>query len=249
MALVISFLFFSFVFSVEISLCIHITLFIIVAINESYKNGTINNIIPNNKYGILAEIDFIILIFSSILKLKYNWVFPLTFILLIFFLIMYFITKNKKSNNSLVQQENSNYFSSVLKNITNNYENTEDYLDTIDYMSGQEFENLLINELLPNEGYTDINGTSYTGDYGVDIVAYNNNGIKCAIQCKRFNNKVSNKAIQEVVAGKKHYKCEKAIVITNNYYTKSAKELAFDNKVELLDRDDLIKMIKRKEHN
>ena len=51
-------------------------------------------------------------------------------------------------------------------------------------------------------------------------------------------------AIQEIVAGKKHYRCEKAIVITNNYYTKNAEELAFDNKVELLDRDYIIQMIK-----
>jgi hypothetical protein len=124
------------------------------------------------------------------------------------------------------------------------YENIENLLDKIDYMTGQEFENLLIEKLLPLEGYTNINGTAYTGDYGVDIVAEKND-IKCAIQCKRFNNKVSIHAIQEIVAGKKHYRCEKALVITNNYYTKNAKELAFDNKVELLDRDDIISMIKK----
>lgn len=124
----------------------------------------------------------------------------------------------------------------------NIYDKQETLLDKIDYMSGQKFEELLINQLLPNEGYTNISGTPYTGDYGVDIIAYKD-GIKCAIQCKRFNEKVSNGAIQEVAAGKKHYFCEKAIVITNNYYTNNAKELAFDNKVELLDRDDLIRMI------
>lgn len=123
-------------------------------------------------------------------------------------------------------------------------QDTEELLDKIDYMSGQEFEDMLIEVLLPSEGYININGTSYTGDYGVDIVA-ETNGIKCAIQCKRFNSKVSIKAIQEIVAGKKHYRCDKAIVITNNYYTKNAKELAFDNKVELLDRDDIIKMIRK----
>ena len=123
------------------------------------------------------------------------------------------------------------------------YESIEDLLDKIDYMSGQDFEILLINKLLPLNGYVNINGTSYTGDYGVDIIAEKNN-IKCAIQCKRLNSKVSVKAVQEIVAGKKHYKCDKAIVITNNYYTKNAKELACDNKVELLDRDDIIKMLK-----
>jgi len=123
------------------------------------------------------------------------------------------------------------------------YESIEMILDKIDYMSGQEFEEYLINYILPINGYYNISGTSYTGDYGVDIIAYQNN-IKCAIQCKRANSKITNKAIQEIAAGKKHYKCEKAIVISNNYYTSNAQELAFDNKVLLLDRDDLIKMLK-----
>lgn len=126
----------------------------------------------------------------------------------------------------------------------NNFESLETTLDKIDCMSGQEFEDFLINKLLPLEGYTNINGTSYTGDFGVDIIATKKD-IKCAIQCKRFNEKVSIKAIQEIVAGRKHYKCNKAMVITNNYYTKNAKELAYDNKVELLDRDDIIRIIKK----
>lgn len=122
--------------------------------------------------------------------------------------------------------------------------NFEDLLDNIDNMEGVAFENFLINHLLPNEGYANISPTSTTGDYGVDIIATKND-IKCAIQCKRYNNKVSVDAIQEVVAGRKHYRCDKAMVITNNYYTNNAKELAEDNKVEILDRDDLIRMIKR----
>lgn len=111
-------------------------------------------------------------------------------------------------------------------------------------MSGQDFETYLINVILPKDGYTNLQSTNYTGDYGIDIIAYKND-IKCAIQCKRANSKISNKAIQEVVAGRKHYKCDKSIVITNNYYTENAKQLAFDNKVELLDRDYIIRMIKK----
>lgn len=125
----------------------------------------------------------------------------------------------------------------------NNYNEKEELLEKIDYMSGQEFENILINKLLPVDGYEKIEGTKYTGDYGVDIIAYRN-GLKCAIQCKRFKEKVSNKAIQEIVAGRKHYRCDKAIVITNNYYTKNAQVLAEDNNVELINRDDLIILIK-----
>lgn len=111
-------------------------------------------------------------------------------------------------------------------------------------MGGQEFEKILVEKILPIDGYTDLSLTSSTNDYGVDIIAFKDN-IKCAIQCKRANNKVSNRAIQEITAGRKHYKCDKAIVITNNYYTENAKRLAFDNKVEILDRDYIIRLLKK----
>lgn len=185
-------------------------------------------------------ISIIVVIISIILSGIFDsfWVFIIPIIItptLIIPLITFLLRKNKA-------QKYMNVTNEKIKS-KSTYEDRGNLLDKIDDMSGQEFELLLIEKLLPLDGYTNINGTSYTGDYGVDIIAEKNN-IKCAIQCKRFNSKVSVRAIQEIVAGRKHYRCEKAIVITNNYYTKNAKELAFDNKVELLDRDDIIKMIK-----
>ena len=146
--------------------------------------------------------------------------------------------KEKQDANELYNALYSNMFKDNL------YQKNENIIEKIDYMNGQEFEKFLMQEILPKDGYINIQGTNYTGDYGVDIIAFKND-IKCAIQCKRANSKISNSAIQEVATGRKHYKCEKAIVITNNYYTENAKQLAFDNKVELLDRDYLIKMIKK----
>ena len=141
--------------------------------------------------------------------------------------------KAKKDNKGYM----SNYDEKKYKEFNN-------ILDQIDNMSGQEFEDYLINNILPLDGYYNISGTNYSGDYGVDIVA-EKNGIKCAIQCKRFREKINLKAVQEIVAGRKHYRCDKAIVITNNYYSKSAIELAYDNAVELLDRDYIILILKR----
>ncbi len=164
---------------------------------------------------------------------KQVWFWAWIFIIIIIYLIVSAI------KSALKNEENKQ---SIKKDTE--YENRENLLDKIDYMTGQEFEKFLVEILLPLDGYININGTSYTGDYGVDIIA-EKNGIKCAFQCKRFNNKVSNKAIQEIVAGKKHYKCDKAIVITNNYYTKNAKELAEDCRVELLDRDYIIQILKK----
>ena len=108
------------------------------------------------------------------------------------------------------------------------YNNVSESLIKIDQMDGQTFEDILIEEILPANGYSDIKGTVYTGDYGVDIMAFKN-GSKFAIQCKRSNGAVGNSAIQEVVAGMKHYNCTQAMVITNNYYTKNQ----IDNKLKL----------------
>lgn len=154
----------------------------------------------------------------------------------------YLIRKEKADKYRLIRKERIEQRKRELFE-QQKYYNQNEILDKIDFMTGQEFETFLIEKLLPYDGYTNINGTAYSGDYGVDIIA-EKKGLKCAIQCKRFENKVSPRAIQEVVAGRKHYKCDKAIVITNNYYTNNAKQLAYDNKVELLDRDYIIQMIK-----
>ncbi|WP_342590196.1 restriction endonuclease [Clostridium muellerianum] len=68
------------------------------------------------------------------------------------------------------------------------------------------------------------------------------NGVRYGIQAKCYSNIVSNSAIQEVVAGISFYKCDKAIVITNNHFTSSAIELARANEVVLWDRE----MLKQK---
>ena len=64
------------------------------------------------------------------------------------------------------------------------------------------------------------------------------------IQTKSYNTPVGNHAIMEVVAGKNYYKANRCIVITNNIFTKSAKDLAFANGVELWDRKTLLEQVK-----
>jgi HJR/Mrr/RecB family endonuclease len=113
----------------------------------------------------------------------------------------------------------------------NGYENVT--IDDVDLMSGVEFEEF-ISYLFKKKGYT-ANLTPASGDQGIDLVAVKN-GLRIGIQTKCYSNSVSNKAIQEVVAGVAHYKLSKAIVITNNYFTKSAIELALSNDVVLWDR-------------
>lgn len=114
-------------------------------------------------------------------------------------------------------------------------------IDDIDMMNGLEFEDF-ISYLFKQMGYT-VNPTPKSGDQGIDVIVIKNQ-LCIGIQTKRYASSVSNKAIQEVVAGIKHYGLEKAIVITNNYFTKSAVELGLSNDVILWDRNILKEKIK-----
>jgi len=106
-------------------------------------------------------------------------------------------------------------------------------LDDVDMMTGPEFE-LFICELYRRMGYS-VNQTKLSGDQGIDVVAVKN-GVRIGIQAKRYSNAVTNKAVQEVVAGMNHYQLSKAIVVTNSSFTSSAIELAQSNGVVLWDR-------------
>lgn len=106
-------------------------------------------------------------------------------------------------------------------------------IDDVDLMTGLEFEEFIA-KLFIKMGYS-AKTTKGSGDQGIDVIA-EKNGIKFGIQCKCYTNTVSNSAIQEVVAGKQLYNLDKLIVITNNYFTKSAQQLARANNVVLWDR-------------
>ena len=70
-------------------------------------------------------------------------------------------------------------------------------------------------------------------DQGVDVIA-EKNGVRVVLQCKRYSNPVGNKAVQEIVAGRAHQQAHYGAVVTNNSYTRSARELATTNGIWLL---------------
>jgi len=114
-------------------------------------------------------------------------------------------------------------------------------LEHIDVMTGNEFEAYTA-FLLAKHQFEQIKQTKDYGDQGIDVIA-TKNGITYGIQCKRWKKNVGNKAIQEVYAGIGYYSLDQAIVLTNSYYTESAKQLSHKLKVELWDRKTLTKMI------
>ena len=57
--------------------------------------------------------------------------------------------------------------------------------------------------------------------------------MKYGIQCKYYSHPVGNQAIQEAYAGADFYDCDAAMVMTNNTFTRAARELAEKLEVEL----------------
>lgn len=108
-------------------------------------------------------------------------------------------------------------------------------------MDGVMFEDCCL-EHFKKLGYTAL-PTATSGDYGADIVLKKHGEI-IVVQCKRYRGKVGIAAVQEVIGAKGYYKANKAMVITNSYYTPNAIFLAKANEVELWDRDDMVKNFK-----
>ncbi|WP_154497904.1 restriction endonuclease [Helicobacter pylori] len=113
-------------------------------------------------------------------------------------------------------------------------------LQKIDAMNGFEFEEYA-KIFFTSKGF-EVSITQKSGDYGADLIA-KKDGVKWAVQAKRYSHKVSPKAIQEVVSSKAYYACEKACVITNNYFTQAAQKLAQANEVLLIDRDEWVRFL------
>lgn len=111
----------------------------------------------------------------------------------------------------------------------------------VDKMSGVDFEKFCARVLEGNH-YYGIELTPTSGDHGVDIIAWRVKR-KFAIQCKRYNKNIGNKAVQEVFTGKKLYGAGEAAVITNSYFTEQAKTEAADLGVMLWDRKKLYEMM------
>ena len=144
--------------------------------------------------------------------------------------------KEKRQNELLRKQILSE---AIKENMVEN--TTKITIDDIDIMPGSEFE-FFICDLYKQMGYTAY-VTKTSGDQGLDIIAEKNNK-RIGIQAKCYANTVGNSAIQEAVAGKNYYSCDRVMVITNNFFTKSAITLAEANNVVLWNRNILKEKIK-----
>ncbi len=104
----------------------------------------------------------------------------------------------------------------------------------VDEMEGHEFEYYCAN-LLKERGYLDVEVTRGSRDYGVDILA-EKDGVTYAIQCKCYSTPVGVSAVQEAYAGRDYYDRMVGAVLTNQYFTAPAVEVAKKLKIMLWDR-------------
>jgi restriction system protein len=110
----------------------------------------------------------------------------------------------------------------------------------VDGMDGYAFERYVA-QLLARQGYR-VTHTGHSGDLGVDLVAQNHL-LRYAVQIKRQVDPVSRRAVSDAVAGMAEYGCNAAMVVTNNYFSPGAQELARSNRCVLIDRDRLANWI------
>ena len=101
-------------------------------------------------------------------------------------------------------------------------------------MNGKDYERHAAG-YLRTHGFRHVKLTGNSGDYGVDIIA-SKHMHRYAVQCKFYSKPVGVAAVQQVVGGMAYYNCDRALVITNNTFTRQARELAEMNGVVLMER-------------
>lgn|GEM_PF-975263 len=113
-------------------------------------------------------------------------------------------------------------------------------LEAIDEMTGTQFEDR-VEVLLRMLGY-EVEKTERF-DNGADLIA-TKDGARMAVQVKsRREDQVDVHAVRAVVASNAIYRCTRAMVVTNGYFTGPAKKEAEQHRVTRWNRDDLAAVI------
>lgn len=109
----------------------------------------------------------------------------------------------------------------------------------IDHMKGGQFEQFLA-VYFRDLGYKILPHRGSAGDKGADLILIAPDGRKIVVQAKRYSGKVPFDAIQQVHTARSLYGANAAIIISNTFFTKQARETAHKLNIELWDRHALI---------
>lgn len=109
-------------------------------------------------------------------------------------------------------------------------------LRAVDRLSGTGFEEYL-KAHFSRMGYR-VRLTEESHDYGADLIL-KRWGEVVVVQAKRYEKHVGMTAVQEAIGAVSYYDADRAMVVTNKGFTKSAHRLARYNDVELWGRNEL----------
>jgi predicted RecB family endonuclease len=105
--------------------------------------------------------------------------------------------------------------------------------DRIDGLDGLEFE-AAVAELLQLMGFEQVERVGGF-DKGADIIAIRD-GVRTAVQVKRWSTPVDLKSVRQLVDGTRRYACEAGLLVTNSFLTEPAVECAEAWGIEVWDR-------------
>ena len=113
-------------------------------------------------------------------------------------------------------------------------------LSLIDNTTGREFETFMV-ELFEKLGYS-ATVTNRSKDHGCDMMLQQGE-YRIAVQAKRSESELNFTSVQRALDSLKKYHAQLAIVVTNNKFISSAKQLAKIKNVTLIDRKKLLDLI------
>jgi restriction system protein len=110
----------------------------------------------------------------------------------------------------------------------------------VDVMSGGEFEAHLA-ALFSGLGYA-VARTRASGDFGADLLLERDH-VRLVVQAKRYDGSVGIEAVQQVIGATRYYGATRALVVTNSVCTPAAVALAGAHGVELVEREELVRLL------
>jgi len=122
-----------------------------------------------------------------------------------------------------------------------NYRAKKSGVTDTDHMSGREFE-IYLKNLFEKAGCKVRLLQGYK-DHGADLIVTDKRNKRYAVQAKKLKSgRVGAKVIGEPLRAMNYYKCDVAMIVTNQNFTKQAKEEAKIANVVLWNREELIKI-------
>jgi restriction system protein len=109
----------------------------------------------------------------------------------------------------------------------------------VDALTGIDFEQC-VGAMFSRLGY-EVEFTE-TYDFGADLIVARD-GNRTAVQAKRQDARVGERAFQQVLEGRIHYECDSATVVTNSELMSRARRVAAECGVSVLERTHLTRML------